>query len=152
MGVKSFIRNVFLTVSIILTLMLFNCGEDSLNAPQDFVSGTITYLETNLNFNGGYYTISIYGESADPFTHNPVRTDSLAPGINNGTASVYYKISGLASGSYYIGSTWRNSSNGNLSLYGVYGCDENINCPNRIKVTVPNYAGTGALNFKSRTQ
>ncbi len=151
MAKKSF-NSIFLFLAIVLiSLLVFNCGDDIVNAPQDFISGTITYLDTNLNYSGGYYTVSIYGDSSSPFSHTPIRTDSLAVTKSGGVASAYYKITGLASGNYYIGSTWKNSSNGNLTLYGVYGCDQNINCSSPTKITFPNYAGTAGLSFKSST-
>src|SRR4030095_16773404 len=137
---------------IFLGVHFFTCGEDPVNAPQDFVSGTITYTDTLLNYNGGYYAISIYGDSTNPFSHPPVRTDSITPTIQNGNVTAYYKVSGLASGSYYIGSTWKHRTNGNVTLIGVYGCDENINCNNPTKSHSPSYSGTGQLNFRSRTQ
>ena len=135
-----------------LFLLLFSsCGEDSVNAPQDFVSGTITYLDTNITRTGGYFAIGLYGDSTSPFNHAPIRKDSLSVSNAGGVASAYYKLEGLPSGNYYIASIWVNSSSGAITLYGVYGCDENVNCSGPTKITVPNYAGTGGLNFKSST-
>lgn len=144
-------KSIVLFSVILVCVVIYNCGEDTLNAPQDFMSGTITYLDTNMNYSGGYYTVSVYGDSTSPFSHNPIRTDSVAVNITNGVATAYYKVTGLASGHYYIGSTWKNSTNGNLTLFGVYGCDENISCGNPTRIEFPSYAGTGGLNFKSRT-
>jgi len=139
------------TFVVFLSVFFQTCGDDPVNAPQDFVSGTITYIDTLLNYNGGYYAVSLYSDNTNPFSYPPVRSDSITPVIQNGTATAYYKVTGLATGSYYIGGTWINRSNGNITLFGVYGCDENINCTNPSKITVPNYSGTGQLNFRSRT-
>ncbi|HEY3250057.1 MAG TPA: hypothetical protein VGK25_02960 [Ignavibacteria bacterium] len=136
---------------ILLSFLIQKCGDDPVNASQDFVSGTITYIDTLLNYDSGYYAVSIYGDNTNPFSHPPVRTDSITPVIQNGTPTSYYKVTGLASASYYIGGIWINRSNGNVTLLGVYGCDENINCTNPTKVTIPNYSGTGQLNFRSKT-
>lgn len=149
MKFKSFIT---LPAAMLLFIVLFfSCGDESVNAPQDFVSGTITYLDTNTTRTGGYYAVGLYGDSASPFSHTPIRKDSLSISKSGNTATAYYKMEGLASGNYYIASIWVNSSSGAISVFGVYGCDENINCSSPTKVTVPNYAGTGSLNFKSST-
>jgi len=144
-------KTIIVVFILFLSVFFITCGEDTVNAPQDFVSGTITYIDTLMNFNGGYYAISIYGDSTNPFSHQPIRSDSVAVNISNGTATAYYKVSGLASGNYYIGSTRVNRSNGNVTIYGALGCNENPGCPAPTKVTVPNYAGTGGLDFRSKT-
>lgn len=132
-------------------VLIWGCGEE-INAPQDFVSGTITFNDSNLNFNGRYYAVSIFPDVSNPFGQPPLRSDSLAVVTSGGVTSAYYKISGLASGNYYIGATAINSSNGSvIAVLGVYGCDTVINCPTPTKVTLPNYAGTGNLNFRSKT-
>ena len=147
----SMLKTTLLPLSVFCLILFFSCGEE-VNAPQDFVSGTITFNDTNLKYIGGYYAVSLYGDSTNPFTRIPVRSDRLAIGISNGVASSYYKVSGLASGNYYIGATWIDSSSGNVSVYGVYGCDTLVNCSNPTRVTVPNFAGTGNLNFRSKTR
>jgi hypothetical protein len=149
--IKTYYASILFVIALFLSLFFITCGDDSVNAPQDFVSGTITYLDTNINVSTGHYSISIYGDSTNPFSHHPIRTDSVAVNINNGTATAYYKVTGLTAGHYYIGATWVNRSNGIVTVYGVYGCDQNINCTNPTKIEVPNYAGTGGLNFKSAT-
>ncbi len=155
MKIKSFkvLRYAILFfIALPLIITLFNaCGEDTVNATQDFVSGTITYLDTNTTRTGGYYAVGIYGDSASPFNHQPIRKDSLNIAKSGNSATAYYKVEGLASGNYYIASIWVNTTSGAITLLGVYGCDENINCSNSTKETVPNYAGNGNLNFKSLT-
>jgi hypothetical protein len=145
------LKKLSVPLSILLAILIFSCGEE-VNAPQDFVAGTITYNDTSLKSTGGYYAVSIYGDSSNPFTRVPLRSDRLSIAVSNGVASSYYKVTGLASSNYYIGSTWIDSTSGSVSVYGVYGCDTLVNCSNPTRVTVPNFAGTGNLNFRSRTR
>lgn len=149
---KKFYAAIIFVTAACLSVFFLTCGDDAVNAPQDFISGTITYIDTNiLHNNGYYYAVSIFGDSTSPFSHNPIRTDSVIVSISGGTASAYYKVSGLTSGNYYVGSTYVNRSNGNFTIWGELGCDNNLGCPTPTKVTVPNYAGTGGQNFKSRS-
>lgn len=147
------VKRVFRTIIAVfiagLSLLIETCGDDSVNAPQDFVSGTITYIDNQFTFNGGYYAVSIYSDSTSPFTHHPVRTDSIA--VNTTALTAYYKVSGLQAGSYYIGSTWYRKSDANITVFGSYGCNENPFCPSPTKITLPNYSGTGQLDFRSKT-
>ncbi len=53
MNEKSFSIIPKTVMILIYVLFLYSCGEDSVNAPQDFVSGTITYLDTNVTITGG---------------------------------------------------------------------------------------------------
>lgn len=153
MKIKSFkvlLSAILFFIALPLMITLFtSCGEDTVNAPQDFVSGTITYLDTNTTRTGGYYAVGLYGDSTSPFTHQPIRKDSLTIAKSGNSATAYYKLEGIASGNYYIASIWVNSTSGAITLLGVFGCDENINCSNPTLETVPNYAGNGNLNFKS---
>lgn len=152
---KTVVKRFFLLAIFVVTFFLIiHCGEDSLNAPQDFISGTITFTDANLNYTGGYYAISIFSSVSNLTTRNPVKSDSLAVVISSGRGSAYYKMSGIASGDYYIGTTWiRSSDKAVLGVLGTYGCDTiySSNCTSYQKVTIPNYAGTGNVSFKSWT-
>ena len=144
----------YYSAALFIFLMFFSvffqsCGDDAVNAPQDFASGTITYIDNQFNFNGGYYAVSIYGDSTDPFHRKPIRSDSVA--VNTSGFTAYYKVDGLPAGSYYIGSTWIRRSDGLVTIYGSYGCNENPFCSTSKNITIPNYAGTGQLNFSSKT-
>jgi hypothetical protein len=143
--------NVFLSSVVILSLalLIWRCGED-VNAPQDFIKGTITFKDTNFNFNGGYYAVSIYGDNT--FVQVPIRSDSLAISIQGGVATAYYNLSGLASATYYVGATWiRRSDNSVRGVLGTFGCDTVRGCTSHTGVVVPNFAGTGNINFYSWT-
>jgi hypothetical protein len=144
-------KYIFLPALIAVLFIYSGCGEE-INAPQDFVSGTITFNDSNLNYNGRYYAVSLFTDVSNPFSRQPVRSDSLAIVTSNGVTSAYYRITGIPSGNYYIGATLLNSSTDSLiAVLGVYGCDTTVNCANPTRVTVPNFAGTGNLNFRSKT-
>ena len=149
---KKYIKElILLPVFISISLFIGNCGtDDSVNATQDFVSGTITFNNSNLNYSGGYYAVSVYSDTTDPFRHNPFKSDSLSIVTSGGVTTAYYNVNGL-SGNYYIGAVWIRHSDGHIAVLGTYGCDTTINCTGSIKETIPNYAGTGGLNFKSST-
>lgn len=141
-------------VLIIFLINIYSCGEDSVNAPQDFISGTVFFTDANLNYSGGYYAISIFSSIANLQSRTAVRSDSLAVSISSGKGSAYYKMSGIASGDYYVAATWIRSSDKVIQgVLGTYGCDTlyNSQCSNYTKVTVPNYAGTGNVSFSSWT-
>lgn len=84
-----------LIIAVIIFTNSYSCGDDSLSAPQDFVSGNILYIDNQFNFSGGYYAISLCGDCTDPFNRKPISIDSVA--INSTGKKAYYKISGLAS-------------------------------------------------------
>jgi hypothetical protein len=145
------LKTTLFPLSSFFLILVLSCGEE-VNAPQDFISGTITFNDTSLKATGVYYAVSLYGDSSNPFSHPPIRNDRLSIGISNGVASSYYKMSALPTGYYYVGATWIDSVSGNPTVYGVYGCDTLVNCSNPTRVAVPNYAGTGNVSFRSRTR
>lgn len=150
MNYKYFLRSVQIAALILLIIVLQKCGsEDSINAPQDFMAGTITFSDVSfLPTSAGHYTISFY---TDKFLTAPVRSDSLVISISGTTATSYWKSEGLASTSYYIGATWIQRSNGAISILGELGCATPPSCADPTKVDFPNYAGTAGLDFPSKT-
>jgi hypothetical protein len=139
-------------IAIFLVILIQRCGgDDSVNPSGTYMGGTITYTNTNLVLNGGYYAVSFYGDSTNPLSHTPIKTDSLAVGVNGGLASVHFKESGLPTGNYYIASTWVRSSDHARFILGGFGCDITLHCPAPTQVAFPNYAGTAALDFLSKT-
>lgn len=149
---KKSLKHFFIFLVFLIVLLLQKCGvDDSSGLQQDFVSGTVTYTDSNFYFNGFYYAVSVYGDSTNPFSHSPITSDSVQINLQSNPKTAYYKISGLANGNYYIASTWMTSNKTVYKILGSYGCDTVPNCSNLIKVTVPSYAGNGQLNFKSKT-
>src|SRR5438477_13207306 len=113
---------IFLSAFISLSAIIINCGTDSpVNATEDFVKGTITFNNGSLNYSGGYYAVTIYGDSTDPFRKIPVKSDSLAISTTGGVTTAYYNVNGL-SGNYYIAATWIIHSNSRIAVLGTYGC------------------------------
>ena len=135
---------------VILFNLLYSCGDDSVNPQTSYIGGTVTFTNTTLSYSGGYYAISFYGDSTNPFTKAPILSDSLAITVSGGVASAYYKESSLPTGNYYIAATWISHSSGDVFALGTYGCDTVANCTSTV-VTFPNYAGTGAVNMMSYT-
>jgi hypothetical protein len=145
---KTIKRFFFAACVLSAVFIIADCGDDAVNLQQDFVSGTVTYNGTSFFTNGGYYAVSVYADVTNPFSQQPVKSDSVEINTTNGTA--YYNITGLATGNYYIGATWIRTSNGQVeAVVGTYGCDTVRGCNNHIKVEVPRYQGTGNLNFYS---
>jgi hypothetical protein len=149
---KKYFKNSFF-IFLFLSIVIFEtCDDSGINAPQDFISGTVIFTDTILRYNGGYYAVSLFPDNSSPFSQSPLRNDSLKISISNGVASTYYKMDGITSGSYYVGITWIRSSDGNVrGVLGTYGCDTTHNCTASKKVTVPSYSGTGGINILSWT-
>ena len=148
---KIYFFSFLFTISLFILFTLLNsCGDDSVNPQTDYMGGTVTFLDSNVNHTGGYYAISFYGDSTYPFTKAPILSDSLVITTSGGVTSAYYKETSLPTGYYYVAATWVNHSSGNVYALGTYGCDTAANCTST-KITFPSYAGTGALNILSYT-
>jgi hypothetical protein len=150
---RNLTTRVIYSFLLVYFFSLQSCTDDSSVNPKDsFISGTVTFTNANLNYSGGFYAVSLYEDSTNPFTKTPLRSDSLAITISGGVASAYYKLSNLTDGNYYVGATWISRSSGSIWVLGTYGCDT---LPGQYctptKVTFPNYAGTGNLSFRSYT-
>jgi len=151
MFIKSIKTIIFSSLVLSLLFLLPTCGDDStgLNANGTFMSGTVTYNDNSTGYSGGYYCISFYNpDSTNPFQRAPIKSDSLTLSVNNGVTTAFYKESSIANGSYYIASTWISPGYRTFVL-GIYGCDTVAGTPT--KIDFPNYAGTGQLDFRSKT-
>jgi hypothetical protein len=150
---KNFLfRGILALLIVSVIILLQKCGSDDLNAPQEFMAGTITFNDTLfMATSNGHYAVSIFGDSTNPFSHTPVRSDSLNISISNNVATSYWKMNSLESRSYYIGATWINRSTGAITVLGEYGCATPPSCTTPTKVDFPNYAGTAQLNFNALT-
>ena len=152
MNKRIFFRSAQILLAILVVIVIQKCGGDnSVNPTGTFMGGTITYTNTSLVTSGGYYAVSFYGDSTNPLSHTPIKTDSLSVGVNGGLASAYFKETGLPTGNYYIASTWVRSSDHARFILGGFGCDITLHCPAPTKVAFPNYAGTASLDFLSKT-
>lgn len=151
---KIVFRSIQAALAVFIVILIQKCGgDDSVNPSGTYMGGTITYTNTNLVLTGGYYAVSFYGDSTGPLSHVPIKTDSLGVSVGGGLASTYYKESNLPTGNYYIAATWirTNPPDHHVFIIGALGCDITQHCPDPTKVTFPNYAGTGSLDFLSKT-
>jgi hypothetical protein len=138
-------------VFILLIIFLYQSCDDVVNAPQDYISGTVNFIDTNLTYTNGYYAITVFPDSTNPYHQSPIAIDSLTIIRTGNSVSANYRVNGLASGSYYIGSTWiRNSDKSIRAILGVYGCDTAKNCTGTL-VSIPNYQGSNSCNLLSWT-
>ena len=148
---RKLIEKFLLLFSLLILTYLFQSCDDTVNTPQDYVGGTVTFIDTNLTYMNGFYAVSVYSELVNPYSHAPVQTDSLAITKSGNTVTAPYRVNGLAAGSYYVAATWiLNSDRSVRAVLGIYGCDTARNCVGN-KVTLPNYEGAGNCNIFSYT-
>lgn len=147
---KTIIKIITFGSLFISFLFLFQtCGDDATGLSPSYMAGNITYNDNSTSYSGGYYCVSFYSpDSTDPFHRAPIKSDSLSLNLSEGVTKAFYKESSLPTGSYYIASTWIYPGYKTFVL-GIYGCDTVQGTPT--KVDFPNYAGTGALDFRSKT-
>jgi len=110
----------------------------------------------NTNFQDttiGHYAVSLFTYQSNPYCFAPVRIDKIQ--IDYSTASYYYKMTNVESGTYYVGVTWIPNSNPPSIPYvlGSYGCDtaHSISSCSYNAVEFPSYVGTGNISFLSWT-
>ena len=148
---KKYLLTFLYTFSIVVLFnLLYSCSDDSVNPQSNYIGGTVTFTDSNISYGGGYYAISFYGDSTNPFTKAPILSDSLAITTSGGVTSAYYKETSLPTGYYYVAATWISHSSGDVYALGTYGCDTAANCTST-KITYPSYSGTGAISIKSYT-
>src|ERR1041384_5833303 len=101
-----FLKRFSPVILIVLAgIYIQQCAGDSVNAPQDFISGTVTFTDTLMNrYTGGNYFVMVYADSTNPFSHAPVANTQLVSITSGGVSTADYKISGL-SGKYYVAVT-----------------------------------------------
>ncbi len=121
---------------------LQSCGDTAVQQSGDSITGYITFTDTNL-IGGGYYAISMFKNRANPFDTLPLRNDSLTMSKSGNVYKVFYKFSGVSSGSYYFAVTWIKSPfiPGVVPpVLGSRGCDTNHNCSSHRLIAFPNYS------------
>jgi len=130
---------IFVFASLVL---LISCSNpDDPNPPGDQFAGVVTFTDSNLIRTGGYYAVSIYKDTANPFTTYPLRNDSIPITILNHLTSSTYEISGIGTGNYFVGVTWVRNSGGKPILLGILGCDTSRTCTTYTKLIFPNFEG-----------
>jgi hypothetical protein len=137
--------NIILYAILFLSLLYLvqSCDDMSYQPSGDYISGWVTFSDTNF-IHGGYYAISMYPKKSYPFDTLPIRSDSLPmKQYGNGRQS-YYRFSCTDNGSYYFGITWINSvlgPNHRPPVLGTLGCDTTSNCTSFKLITFPNFSG-----------
>ena len=143
MNKKLIFRAAQLIIGIVIVVVLQKCGDDSVNAPQDFMAGTIAFRDSLfMPSSQGHYAISFYTDLSQP----PAVSDSIGTASKN----VYWRVTNVTSGSYYIAATFIRST-GAVVILGEYGCATPPSCSAPTKIDFPNYAGTGQLDFPAVT-
>ncbi len=133
---------VFALLVLLIVTSFSSCSTPSdPNPPGDSFAGIVTFTDSNLIRTGGYYAVSIYKDTANPFTTYPLRNDSITITIVNHSTSSTYEISGIGTGNYFVGVTWVRSSDGKPILLGILGCDTSRTCTNYTKLIFPNFEG-----------
>lgn len=136
-----------LFVQILFTLIvLISCDSPSdLNPAGDNFGGRITFADTNiLRTATGYYAISIFGDSTNPFNRIPVRSDSLKPFFDFDKYKADYQMSGISKGKYFVAVTWKHFpkiENEVPDVLGILGCDTTRSCTNYKYLLFPYFAG-----------
>ncbi len=158
---KSLKNHLFLLAFVALMGVLINaCGEDTVTPvtpttpPAGSISGSLTFIDTNIVSAGGYYYIAAY--ATWPPTGNPTGGDTLIPVRSGGNYTASYTISGLPeTGDYVVTSAWLKvpyvPGSGIYGL-GFYNCDPpSSSCVgNPTKVTLTAGVGQANINFKSK--
>ena len=130
-------------IAFVIVIVLQKCGDDSVNAPGDFMAGTIAFADSLFHPSSqGHYAISFYTDLTQP----PAVSDSIGTASRN----VYWRITNVSSGSYYIAATFINTS-GTIQILGEYGCATPPSCTAPTKIDFPSYSGAGQLNFPAIT-
>jgi hypothetical protein len=157
MNKKLLFRTIYSMLALMLVISIINCNDTHgpVTPIQYYLSGTITFTNPTPPISGGYYAVSFYGDSSNPFGHQPVKTDSLPISTFGGVSSVNYQPSGLPYGTYYIGCTWIHSTNHQiLGVLGTRGCDTSQACAlglNDARVSYSSTERTDNITFLSWT-
>ncbi len=122
-----------------------------LNRPGDRLTGEVWMIDTNINLNGGYYTVSLFNaDSTNPFYRVPFRTDSLNLVHLTHSYDTPFLMEGIPTGRYYLAATWTSYPripNEIPIVLGTYGCDTARNCTDHKVIVFPNFDGNGRFFY-----
>lgn len=135
-----------LAIEFFFLIFLYSCDNPAdFNRPGDKLSGYITHVDTILNLNGGFYSVSVFNaDSTSPFLRIPVRTDSMTLTRRDNLYESTYDMDGIQAGRYYVAATWSRYPrvpNEVPIVLGTYGCDTSRTCTNHIIIVYPNFEG-----------
>lgn len=135
--------------SVVFALAMFSmfyfvsgCDDSGIQNEGDYVTGYVTFTDTNL-IQGGNYGISMYRNKSNPFDTMPIRSEAITMTKTNNQYKCYFKFSGVESGSYYFAVTFNRTPaipNRLIPVLGTRGCDTNRNCTSHKLVTFPNHS------------
>ena len=141
---KKYLQLILLLI-IFSVLLLFtqSCSDNSFQPSGDYISGWITFNDTNF-VRGGYYAISMYANKSSPFDTLPLRSDSLNMKVYGNGRQVYYRFTNEINGAYYFAVTWIQTPvipSVRPPVLGTLGCDTNVNCRDHEIIMFPNFSG-----------
>lgn len=144
MNKKIFFRAAQLFIAFIVVVVLQKCGSDSsINAPGDFMAGTIAFKDSLFHPSSqGHYAISFYTDLSQP--------PSVSDSIGTASRNVYWRVTNVTSGSYYIAATFISTA-GSITKLGEFGCSTPPTCSSPTKIDFPSYSGTAQLDFPAVT-
>ncbi len=157
---KTLLKHLTLfTIVAFVGILINSCGSDPVtNNPSvpdaGTMSGTITFVDTNRIYSGGYYDVSVY--SSWPPAGPPSGSDTVEFTKNGNVYTGKFKIVGLTSGANYVTTcAWIKTpyAPGSVYLLGLRGCDTNHSpscwAVSPKKDTLPSTQGLDNINFIS---
>jgi len=128
-------------------LLLQACNTSTPTGNQgNFITGYITFVDSNFTQGGGRYTIALYNFEFPPFASKPAKTEYLRMEKKD-LAS--YKIYWDGDRRFYIAVAWVSSEDTARKplVLGTLGCDTNHHCGKHVLIYFPNYGSN--YNFMS---
>lgn len=149
-------HSLFFIFTVIISVFIYSCGEDSVTTPNNptfeanSINGTVTFVETNFATNGSYL-ISAYPKSGWPPMGGPAAYDTIP--VVSGQTSYNYKLVGLNDGAYVVSVGFRRFTPGQSPIMGIYGCDTLRSFPCLLSpsdsAVISGNSGVGNINFLS---
>ncbi len=144
-------KNYLLLVILSALFFFIQSCDDTVDSPQYYIAGTVTFTDTHISSGSGYYAISIYADTTEPYQRAPIVSDSLVINVSGNTATATYRVNNVPSGTYHVGATWICTQTERISgVLGIYGCDTARSCMGN-HISIPNFSGSNECNFISWT-
>ena len=125
-----------------LAFLSFSCDfSDNYYPKGDYISGYITFVDTNFMSSGGYYAVALYSNQSSPYNSIPLTTDTLK--IAGATSPYNYRIYYENKSACFLGIIWeRTTSESEIPrVLGTYGCDTSYSCTDFKSINFPNFTG-----------
>ena len=125
-----------------ITFLYISCDYSGDYYPKgDYISGYISFVDSNFILSGGYYAVALYSNQSTPYHSVPLTTDTLHTA---GASSPYhYRIYWENKSTCYLGIVWKRTSGESEipRVLGIYGCDTSYSCTDFKSIFFPNYTG-----------